>query len=158
FVLAAAAAYGLVCLAFWIWQDRLLYWPGPPPRVTPASLGLEFEDMSIATRDGESLHAWLVKPSGPAAKRGRGLVCHGNGGSIDVRLELALAFARMGFSTLLFDYRGYGGSTGRTNEEGTYLDAEAVHDRLVADGFAPRSIVAFGESLGGAVAVELALR
>src|SRR5262245_31001898 len=94
FVLAAAAAYGLVCLAFWIWQERLLYWPGPPPRVTPASLGLEYQDLRIATRDGETLHAWLVAPTSKAAKRGVLLVCHGNGGSIDLRLELALAFAK----------------------------------------------------------------
>lgn len=169
-VLVAAALYALLCLAFWIWQDKLLYFPGPPPRTTPAALGLEYRELAIDTADGERLHAWLIPPRPPipggaggagevGRKRGVVLVCHGNAGGIDLRLELAQAFADMGLSTLLFDYRGYGASTGRASEAGTYADAEAAHAHLVSvEGFAPGEIVAFGESLGGAVVIELALR
>ena len=59
---------------------------------------------------------------------------------------------------LLYDYRGYGRSDGRPDEEGTYRDAVAAFDWLVARGFAPGQIIAYGESLGAAVSVELARR
>jgi len=86
------------------------------------------------------------------------LVCHGNAGSIENRLGQARAFRDLGYDVLLFDYRSYGRSTGALSEEGTYLDGEAAYDHLLARGFDPRRIVLYGESLGGAVAVELALR
>src|SRR5262249_13829319 len=58
----------------------------------------------------------------------------------------------------LFDYRGYGRSEGRPGEEGTYCDAQAAHGWLVKRGLAGRNILLFGESLGGGIASELALR
>jgi len=86
------------------------------------------------------------------------LISHGNAGTVAERLELARAFVAMGRSVLLYDYRGYGRSQGRPSEEGTYLDAEAAFDWLTARGLAPQAIAAYGESLGGAVSIELARR
>lgn len=64
----------------------------------------------------------------------------------------------LGLDVLLFDYRGYGLSTGRPGEHGTYLDARAARAALAAlDGVRSERIVYLGESLGSAVAVELAL-
>jgi pimeloyl-ACP methyl ester carboxylesterase len=58
----------------------------------------------------------------------------------------------------IIDYRGYGQSEGRPNEAGTYLDAEAAWRYLVEDrGIEPKQIIAFGRSLGGAVAAWLAI-
>jgi len=62
----------------------------------------------------------------------------------------------MGVNVLLFDYRGYGHSEGGLSEEGTYLDAQAAHHWLARRGIS--KIIAFGESLGGGIASELALR
>jgi fermentation-respiration switch protein FrsA (DUF1100 family) len=64
----------------------------------------------------------------------------------------------MGWSCLLFDYRGYGASEGSPNESGTYRDAEAAYDALRQAGFEPARIVLHGESLGAGVAFELATR
>jgi fermentation-respiration switch protein FrsA (DUF1100 family) len=144
--------------------------PGPPPESTLLVLREEW----IETADGERLHAWLALPRtragaaggatsnerpGDAMPSGAVIVCHGNAGNIELRLPLAEAFAEMNFATLLFDYRGFGASTGKPSERGTYLDAEAACDRLAGDmGFAPDRIAVYGESLGGAVAIELALR
>jgi len=162
----AGAAYAGVCALLFLFQRQLLYLPGPPPAATPADVGLAFDELRLTTADGEELHAWRVHalPSpreDGAADEPRGLVlyAHGNAGSIEHRLAPARALAAMGVDVLLFDYRGYGASTGRPSEEGTYLDAEAVHDWAVTDGgYAPGRIVGFGESLGGAVVVELARR
>ena len=157
-LVAAALVYAAIVLAFWLGQDRLIYYPGPKPGPPPASRMLDLREEWIETQDGERLHAWLASPRGTPPKGGL-LVCHGNAGNIANRLPLAEAFAGWGLSTLLFDYRGYGASSGKPGEEGTYKDAEAAFDRLAAllGDSAPR-IFAYGESLGGAVAIELALR
>ena len=57
---------------------------------------------------------------------------------------------------LILDYRGYGRSAGRPSEEGLYRDATDAWDHLVRErGLAPRDILVFGRSLGGAVAAHL---
>jgi fermentation-respiration switch protein FrsA (DUF1100 family) len=93
-----------------------------------------------------------VPQSGPAV-----LVCNGNGGDRTLRVELATALNRMGMSVLLFDYRGYGGNPGRPTEEGLAADARAAQAWLAAQP-GVEQIVYFGESLGGAVAVGLAVQ
>ena len=66
-------------------------------------------------------------------------------------------FHRLGFSVLIFDYRGYGRSTGKPSEAGLYQDAQAAWDHLTRQrGIPPGRIVLFGESLGGAMAAWLA--
>ena len=90
---------------------------------------------------------------------GAGGGAHGNAGNIEHRLGLARAFRRIGYSVLLFDYRGYGKSSGTPSEEGVYLDAEAAYDHVTGEQAVPSSkIVIYGESLGGGVAIELARR
>ncbi len=158
-VLRALAAVGLVyaglCAVFFFLQERLIYFPGPPPAATPADYGIAFEELRLLTEDGVYLSAWLCGEPGSSRVM---LVCHGNAGSIEGRIELASEFAAMGFGTLLFDYRGYGASGGAPGEAGTYLDATAAFDALASRGVPPAGIVAYGESLGGAVAIELARR
>jgi fermentation-respiration switch protein FrsA (DUF1100 family) len=156
-VLALAGSYALLCLILFAFPDRFVYFPGPPPRTTPDRYGLAFDDLELETEDGERLHAWRIRTEGE--RRGLVLHCHGNAGSIEFRIAAAQAFVEAGFDCLLFDYRGYGKSTGSSSEDGTYLDAEAAYDWSTGPGgYAAREIVVFGESLGGAVGVELALR
>ena len=76
-----------------------------------------------------------------------------------MRVELAVALNRLGLSVLLFDYRGYGGNTGRPSEEGLAADARAAQAWLAAQpDVDPQRIAYFGESLGAAVAVGLAVQ
>jgi uncharacterized protein len=125
----------------------------------PADLGRPFEDVFFAASDGVRLSAWFF-PADAATGRARFavLVCHGNGGNISHRLRLTRSLLQTGVNVLQFDYRGYGRSEGEPGEEGTYLDAQAAYQWLRERGFAAQKIIAFGESLGGAVACELALR
>ena len=105
---------------------------------------------------GVQLHGWFFPHSKPVATL---LFCHGNAGNISHRLENAYHLLRTGFQVLLFDYRGYGHSSGEPSEEGLYTDAAAAWAHLAQREDtvgAPRII--FGRSLGGAVAVELATR
>lgn len=135
--------------------NQFLYYPEPHWLVTPASLGLEAEVVRIASGPGVQLHAWFFPRPRPLASM---LFCHGNAGNVSHRLENAAHLLRAGFQVLLFDYRGYGHSTGQPSEKGLYEDAAAAWSALVERADAGRPRIIFGRSLGGAVAVDLASR
>jgi fermentation-respiration switch protein FrsA (DUF1100 family) len=154
----AACAYAALVAFVWVIQDRLIYFPqaGREVASTPAARGVPYDDFTITTDDGEKLNVWWV----PAATaRGAVLLFHGNAGNISHRIEYALMFRALGYSTLLVDYRGYGKSSGKPSEEGTYRDADAAWRWLTQTRSIPEDrIVLFGESLGGGVASWLAAR
>ncbi|OFZ67536.1 MAG: lysophospholipase [Betaproteobacteria bacterium RBG_16_56_24] len=123
---------------------------------TPEQIGLPYEDIHLKTSDGINLHGWYIPAVQP---RGTVLFLHGNAGNISHRLDSIEMFHRLGYSTLIFDYRGYGNSGGKPTEQGTYRDAEAAWRYLTEQrNISSCRIVLFGESLGGAVAAWLAAR
>lgn len=153
------ALYVVICLSLFFMQGRLLYYPNLPSReitATPAEIGLDFEPVTLTTSDGIRIKGWFV----PASQaKGTLLFFHGNAGNISHRLDSLAIFHRLGLSTLIIDYRGYGESEGRITEQGTYLDAEAAWRYLTeTKGTDPKEIVIFGRSLGGAVAANLVIR
>ena len=152
-LILALGAYLLLCGLIYLGQRRLLYFPGPPPRGTLETSGLQGRAIELVTEDGEYLEAWLLEAD---EARGVVLVSHGNAGNLEDRLFLARAFVSLGLSVFLYDYRGYGNSSGSPSEEGTYRDARAAYDWLIENGFAAERVLLYGESLGGGVSVELA--
>jgi hypothetical protein len=87
------------------------------------------------------------------------LFFHGNAGNITSRYQLIRQFVRTPARVLIIDYRGYGKSEGSPSEQGVYLDAQAAWEYLTTTlSVPPGKIVLFGESLGGAVAIDQALR
>ena len=136
--------------------NAFLYFPEKAIAETPANRGLSSSELEIETDDGERLHGWWVQAEGRS--RGHILHCHGNGGNVGDRVLNAELLCARGFDVLLFDYRGYGRSTGRPSEQGTYLDARAARAALLREpGVDDARLFYLGESLGGAVALELAL-
>ncbi len=134
--------------------NALLFFPshgGPDPSAVP---DLAIEEVAFETEDGERLHGWWLPAK--ARRRGHVLLCHGNGGDIGDRTTHARLLTTAGFDVLLFDYRGYGRSTGKPSEEGTHRDARAAHAALLQRAEDDR-VFYLGESLGGAVALALAL-
>ncbi len=153
-----ATVYAALLIVVFLFQSRLVYFPdiGRESSATPRDAGIEYEEVRLDTGDGESLHAWFVPAAQP---RGTVLLFHGNAGNISHRLEYLLMLHRLGYSSFIFDYRGYGKSSGRPSEQGTYRDAEAAWRYLtVTRNIEPRRIALLGESLGGAVAAWLASR
>ncbi len=140
-------------------EHSQVYHPDRLMAATGAELGRPFEDVHFQAADGVALHGWFFPAlaDSPRARLAM-LVCHGNAGNISHWLEVASALLRLGLNVFMFDYRGYGRSQGRPTEAGTYLDAQAAYQWLRAKGFSPAQIIAFGQSLGGAIATELALR
>lgn len=150
------AAAGIYAWLRWF-ERRNVYQPSRELEATGTETGFPKEDVWITTSDGVRLHAWYY-PGKPAANGIVFLLCHGNGGNISHRLDQYDILLRLNAAVLAFDYRGYGQSEGSPSEDGTYRDAEAAFDWLTNHGYAPDRIIVLGESLGGGVAAELALR
>lgn len=150
-----AAALALFALLIRLLEDRLTFHPTRELEALPSDFGLAFEEALIRS-GADSLHGWLFPPSGSQSPVL--LVFHGNAGNISHRLEWIAPFVRRGLGVLLFDYRGYGKSSGKPSEQAFREDALAAWDWLTARGIEPGRIVAFGRSIGGAPAVYLASR
>jgi pimeloyl-ACP methyl ester carboxylesterase len=151
--------YGILGIVLYLFQGSMVFLSGMPGRAleaTPTDIGLDFEEVHIGTADGERLHGWFV----PAENaRGTLLFFHGNAGNISHRLESLMIFNRLRLDVLIIDYRGYGQSSGKTTEQGTYNDAGAAWRYLVEEReIAAERIIIFGRSLGGAVAAWLGAR
>lgn len=139
-----------------LFETRFIYFPSRGYDATPSGLGLAHEDVWLTTEDGVRIHGWYLPV--PRA-RWVTLVSHGNAGNISHRLDRALLLqARLRSSVFLYDYRGYGASEGSPDEAGTYRDARAAY-RYLAEQKQVKAdeLVLFGESLGSAVSLELAL-
>jgi fermentation-respiration switch protein FrsA (DUF1100 family) len=152
----AVTCVAIVVLA-WAFQRSLIYFPfGAVP--SPSAVGLDqAEPVTFETDDGIRLRGWFV-PSRQTPARFTLVVFNGNAGNRAYRAELARAFREHGLSVLLFDYRGYGGSDGRPTEEGLASDARAARAYLATRADVDeRRVAYFGESLGAAVAVRLAV-
>lgn len=155
-VVGLVIGYLLLIAYVYAKQGAMLYFPTKEIEATPHNIGLDYQELTLKTKDSVNISAWYI-PAEDA--RGFLLFCHGNAGNISHRLDSIRIFHGLGLSVLIFDYRGYGKSQGSPGEEGTYNDAEAAWDYLVNIlHVKPEKIVLFGRSLGSAVVIELALR
>lgn len=137
-------------------EHKSLYFPFRSIDATPENIGLDFEEIDIRTKDNVRLSAWFIPSRDSRAVL---LFCHGNGGNISHRLEKIMILNRLGLDILIFDYRGYGKSSGRPSENGLYIDAEAVYDYMVNEkNIPPAKIIGYGESIGGPVIIDLSLK
>src|SRR5205085_2865231 len=103
--------------------------------------------------DGELLYAWYLRAKNPVASA---LYCHGNTGNLTNPAHLMPHLLDSGINILLFDYRGYGRSSGRATVGGVLDDALAAARRH--DAIRPKNLpsILFGFSLGGAIGAQLA--
>lgn len=146
---------GLLVL-LWLTERRLIYFPLRPV-TSPDEVGLAHaEPVAFITTDGITLHGWFL-PGRQRPAPFTVIVFNGNAGNRSYRAPLAAALRAHDLAVLLFDYRGYGENRGSPTEAGLAADARAAREFLVrrADVDAGR-LVYFGESLGSAVAVDLA--
>lgn len=145
----------VIGLAYYL-ANRAIYYPLKYPigdwdaqRVVGAA------DAWIETSDGVKIHGWWVERAGsPWAT----LFLHGNAGNITQRARHIQEIVAAGSSVLVLDYRGYGKSSGSPSEQGLYRDGEAGFIYLLGKGYRGEQIILHGESLGSAVAIDLASR
>ena len=155
-ILGLLAFSWVALVALLVFQERrLIYFPTRTLAAAPADYGLRAEELSLTAADGVTLHGWWIEGPGDRVL----IWYHGNAGNIGDRLHNARWFVdRLGVDVVLVDYRGYGRSEGTPGEDGLYLDGLAIYDAVAARSVRPDDIVLFGRSLGGAIAIETALR
>ena len=155
----AISIYVVLALMLYLFQGKMVFLSNLPGRAliaSPGDVGLDYEDVALTTRDNERLHGWYVPAADP---KGVLLFFHGNAGNISHRLDSIKIFHELALDILIIDYRGYGQSTGKTSEQGTYLDAQAAWDYLInTRGIPANRIIVFGRSLGGAIGAWLGVQ
>ncbi len=147
-------SYGSVAALVVLFQGKMIF---PATREVDRNpldtYGWAYEELYFSVM-GHTTHAWFV-PLEDA--KGTILFSHGNAGNIADRLESVGSLRALGFNVLVYDYGGYGYSTGRPSEKRCYEDIRAMWRYLTEErGLDPAQIVLFGRSLGGGMTTQLA--
>lgn len=156
-VLFLIGLYVVVVAVMWSFENSFVYprsiaadhWEEPPDRA--------IDEATFPSADGNTIHGWYL----PVAESKQVfIICHGNAGNLSMRGKSLLRFNELlGCNVLIFDYPGYGKSTGKPSEAGCYASADAaIHWLRDVKGIPPERVILYGDSLGGGIAVEAALR
>ena len=160
-----AIAYGALCIGIRQWQTHFIFFPEDHLDATPSAIDLAYEEVWIDVGEGAqagTVHGWWIPMTAETHAETAPVILyfHGNGSNLGDLIEMAQHFHQLGWHSFLIDYRGYGLSQGPfPNEQRVYEDAIAAWHYLVEDRqIDPQRIVAYGHSLGGAIAIDLATR
>lgn len=155
-LLIVIIAYSILAWSVYFMQSSFIYRPVRNVPYTPSDMDLIYEKIALKTDDGLKIAAWFIPCENAKMTV---LFCHGNGGNMAHRLDTINILNELGLNCLIFDYRGYGDSQGKTSENGTYLDAQAAWKWLThKKGIKAEQIIIFGRSLGGSIAANLAAK
>lgn len=149
------ALYGLAVLLLYLFQTRLIFFPGKLAAGFDLKLKGHQEEIFLTTGDNERIHALFCRGPRPEVI----LYFHGNAGDMSGWKFVTEDFTALGYNVLIIDYRGYGKSSGNISEQGFYKDAEAAYTYLLQTRhFTASQIIIYGRSVGTGVAVDLATR
>lgn len=154
-VLLIALGYVGLVAVFYGLQTAMIFPRGGSIWRTPSDspFGWAYEDVTLQV-EGETTHAWYIPAEQP---RGTVLFSHGNAGTIADRLESIEIFRDLGLNVFIYDYGGYGNSSGKPSEKRCYADVRAAWEYLTQTRSEPADrIVLFGRSLGAGPTLELA--
>ncbi len=138
---------------------QLIYSPSSRVTNTPAKIGLLFDNVFITTPDGININGWFVPadvelPTAPTL-----LFFRRSTGNMSDSLDKLRLFHDLGLTVFIIDYRGYGKSGGVPSEQGLTQDAVAAYFYLTGQrGVPTEQLFLFGETLGAAVAIDLATK
>jgi len=154
-IFAVAATYLLIVGALWYWQATFIFRPSPIVNATPGDSGVAFSKVALPIGGGQ-LAGWWVPAENP--QTATLLYLHGNANNVGASAQEVVRFHNAGLNVFIFDYRGYGESTGEPpREKLVYQDADRAWTYLVYERhISPATIAIYGHSLGSAVAVDLA--
>ena len=150
----AIVAACVVAMLYYL-ANRAVFYPSKYPQGYWDAQKVGAADAWLETSDGVKIHGWWVQREGSPLVT---LFLHGNAGNITHRAPRIQEITAAGSSVLMLDYRGYGKSSGRPSEQGLYRDSEAGFVYLLGKGYRAEQIILHGESLGTAVAIDLASR
>ncbi|NJO80134.1 MAG: alpha/beta hydrolase [Cyanobacteria bacterium RM1_2_2] len=151
------ASYLLLCLLLRWGQTRLMFFPSAQIQATPATVQLSYQEVWLSASRGQVQGWWIpaVSQTAPVV-----LYLHGNGSNLGDLVNRAARLHGMGAAVFLIDYRGYGRSWGVfPSETSVYEDAAAAWQYLTQTRqISAQQVVLYGQSIGGAVAIEIASR
>lgn len=161
--ISAALAIVVLVFAYLVWPallPGLIYSPRAlgTAGLPPESWGYDGEVLRISAPEGNTVVGWMLRHTSSKPNGCVVLFTHGNAGNVTSQAGFMRPFLAAGFDALVFDYRGYGASSGHASEEHLYEDAQLAYRYLENDGIAPDHLLVVGHSLGTAVATELASR
>ncbi|MGD8880393.1 MAG: alpha/beta fold hydrolase [Desulfobacterales bacterium] len=155
-------AYALACTYLWARQGHFIFMPRREIKKTPANYQLPYKDVYVTVRASnglvERIHGWWIPAQNPSGKTL--LYLHGSALNIGANVDHVRRFHNLGFAVFIISYRGYGLSDGEfPSEAQMYADAEAAWNYLVGQKkVEPDHIFIYGHSIGGAIAIDLAVR
>ena len=115
----------------------------------PDTVSYKLEEINFKSTDGNTLNGWFLKPKNKAIV-GTVLQLHGNGGNISYQYQFAGPLLNVGFQIMVFDYEGYGKSTGKPSQEKVMDDGiQALHYIKQREDVKNTKLILFGQSLGG---------
>ncbi|MFA5478812.1 MAG: alpha/beta hydrolase [Candidatus Muiribacteriota bacterium] len=153
-ILSAVTFFLLVVFMFYFFQHKLIFFPYSNLSLTPTNYGLSHENITISIDDENYINGWFFEGDNNKPVI---LFFNGNGGNKSHHIERAVFFKNLGFSSMLFDYRGYGNSKGKISEKNLYHDGNLCLNFLKSvKNFDHSNIILWGWSLGGAVAARTA--
>jgi len=138
--------------------EQFVFFPNKDLKKTPAFINIPFEEIYL-NQDKNKVHGWFIQGDykNSITKNKCILFFHGNAGNIGFRLNYLEKFTEIGFSVLIFDYPGFGKSTGIPNEKSCIDSAECFYNYLINEkNFFYNDIIFYGESIGGSIASSLA--
>lgn len=146
-----AFLYVSTCILVFVYQKDMMFLPSREMRSTPKDANLK--EVSIVTSDAIILNGWFIDNKSDKTI----IFFHGNGGNISYNQERITLFQSLGVNALMIDYRGYWKSEWKIQKENDiYTDGESAYNYVINYGTKPENIVIWGQSLGGAIAINTA--
>ncbi|MBF0286662.1 MAG: alpha/beta hydrolase [SAR324 cluster bacterium] len=135
--------------------NQLFYNPTSLEYLTPKQLGFAYENVYFHSQDGTKLHGWFL-PAQSGNAKGTIIHYHGNSENLSHYFFHVFYFAQRSYNLFMFDYRGYGKSSGEATPQGVYEDAIAALNYVKnRPDVHPDKLIVFGQSLGGALALRM---
>ncbi len=151
-VLSVAGVYILIAFLFYYFQESQIFFPETLPQEFVFKYENRFEEFNFEPETGVKISALLFQTDDP-----EGIVYyfHGNAGSLRDWGEVADEFLFLGYDVMIYDYRGYGKSSGKMSEASLYSDGLYLYNEIMKK-YPEEKIILYGRSLGTAVAAYIA--
>lgn len=147
--------YILSLALFYTFRNQVIFQSTPFPHNYQFKFSQPFQEYFIAINDSIELDALLFKS--PTPSKGLIFYTHGNADNLQRWGNYAIDFTVLGYDVLMYDYRGYGKSKGKSNPNNLYHDSFEVFNWAIQE-FNPPKIILYGRSLGSTVATHLATK
>ncbi|MBK8393056.1 MAG: alpha/beta fold hydrolase [Saprospiraceae bacterium] len=145
--------YVMISILVFFFQDRLLFRPEKLPEEFKFVYdNLTFDEYKVKVKDGvelSGLHFKSVKPKGVV------FYLKGNSRSIKGWGKFAIDFIRYQYDVIMVDYRGFGKSNGKRNQEEIKKDLQFIYD-AIKERVDESHIILYGRSMGSGFATKLA--